>query len=52
MEDSSPPLGMIRSSVDSPAEPSGQFTPSIRQFSAPKAVREIEYVSPVVLFVH
>jgi hypothetical protein len=38
-------LGMVRSSVESPSEPSGQFTPSIRQFSAPKSVRETEYVS-------
>lgn len=30
--------GMIRSSVDSLSN-SGQFTPAIRQFSAPKAVR-------------
>lgn len=35
-------LGMIRS-VDSPAEISGgQFTPSVKQFSAPKIVREAE----------
>jgi hypothetical protein len=38
--------GMIRSSIDSAGTPSkgssndGQFTPAIRQFSAPKAVRE------------
>lgn len=35
--------GMIRSSVESTTESSsGQFTPSVRQFSAPKAVRETE----------
>jgi hypothetical protein len=38
---------MVRSSVESVSEQSsGQITPSIRQFSAPKAVREVEYVSP------
>lgn len=35
-------LGMIRSSVESTPDTSGQFTPSVRQFSAPKAVRETE----------
>ncbi len=38
--------GMVRSSIDttvsapSPAKSDGQFTPAIRQFSAPKALRE------------
>ena len=40
-------LGMVRSSIDSaggsPAQRDKQFTPSVRQFSAPKAVKDSEY---------